>query len=79
MYQNKPCYLENCVVREPCKQRTACINVALKALRDIHVGCQKIAIYYVFQLKFRDLMTSLANLTIFFKRTVHIGKICRNI
>ena len=24
-YQNKPCYLENCVVREPCKQRTACI------------------------------------------------------
>ena len=20
----KPCYLENCVVREPCKQRTAC-------------------------------------------------------
>ena len=24
-YQNKPCYLENHVVREPCKQRTACI------------------------------------------------------
>ena len=23
-YQNKPCYLENSVVREPCKQRTAC-------------------------------------------------------
>ena len=23
-YQNKPCYLENRVVREPCKQRTAC-------------------------------------------------------
>ena len=20
-YQNKPCYLENCVVKEPCKQR----------------------------------------------------------
>ena len=24
-YQNKPCYLENRVVREPCKQRSACI------------------------------------------------------
>ena len=24
-YQNKPCYLENHGVREPCKQRTACI------------------------------------------------------
>ena len=23
-YQNKPCYLENPVVREPCQQRTAC-------------------------------------------------------
>ena len=27
-YQNKPCYLENRVVREPCKQRTACTLVA---------------------------------------------------
>ena len=25
VYQNKPCYLEYRVVREPCKQRTACI------------------------------------------------------
>ena len=25
-YQNKPCYLENRVAREPCKQRTACIK-----------------------------------------------------
>ena len=25
VYQNKPCYLENHVVREPCKWRTACI------------------------------------------------------
>ena len=25
-YQNKPCYLENRVVREPCKRRTACIR-----------------------------------------------------
>ena len=24
-FQDKPCYLENRVVREPCKQRTACI------------------------------------------------------
>ena len=24
MYQNKPCCFENCVVREICKQRTAC-------------------------------------------------------
>ena len=27
-YQDKPCYLENHVVREPCKQRTACIRFA---------------------------------------------------
>ena len=27
-YQNKPCYLENHVVREPCKQRTACIFIS---------------------------------------------------
>ena len=26
-YQNKSCYLENCVVREPCKQRTACLKM----------------------------------------------------
>ena len=26
-YHNKPCYLENCVVREPCKRRSACIYV----------------------------------------------------
>ena len=25
-YQNKPCYLQNCVVRELCKRRTACIR-----------------------------------------------------
>ena len=24
--QNKPCYLQNCVVRELCKRRTACIR-----------------------------------------------------
>ena len=29
-YQNKRCYLENCVVREPCKQRTACIRILLR-------------------------------------------------
>ena len=33
MYQNKPCYLENRVVREPCKRRTACI---LKCLYQIY-------------------------------------------
>ena len=53
-YQNKPCYLENRVVREPCKQRTACINFifcgyafvyenkhALSELISIH--CTKLA------------------------------------
>ena len=30
MDQNKPCYLENPVVREPCKQRTACISSILE-------------------------------------------------
>ena len=29
-YQNKPCYLENRVVRETCKQRTACTNCNTK-------------------------------------------------
>ena len=28
-YKNKPCYLENSVVREPCKRRTACIRLNL--------------------------------------------------
>ena len=26
-YQNEPCSLENRVVREPCKQRTACARI----------------------------------------------------
>ena len=30
-YQNKPCYLENCVVREPCKRRAACSRLATKS------------------------------------------------
>ena len=25
-FKDKPCYLDNRVVREPCKQRTACIK-----------------------------------------------------
>ena len=29
-YQIKPCYLEDLVVREPCKQRTACISSILE-------------------------------------------------
>ena len=27
----KPCYLENCVVREPCKQRTACRSFLMRS------------------------------------------------
>ena len=42
-YQNKLCYLENRVVREPCKQRTACIMKILFCLLNFtvfksHVG-----------------------------------------
>ena len=33
-YQNKSCYLENCVARELCKQRTACNhnNITIKVI-----------------------------------------------
>ena len=33
-YQNKPCYLENRVVREPCKQRTACTTSSTRVLHS---------------------------------------------
>ena len=33
-YQKKPCYLENRVIREPCKQRTACIQCLLRRSRE---------------------------------------------
>ena len=35
-YQNKPCYLENRVVKEQCKQRTACIYNALFSQKNNH-------------------------------------------
>ena len=30
-YQNKPCYLENSNVKEPCKRKTACIFFAQRS------------------------------------------------
>ena len=39
-YQNKPCYLENRVVRETCKQRTACIQLPKLYSKSISTFCE---------------------------------------
>ena len=41
-YPNKPSYLENHVVREPCKQRTACIRNFMIFLPDIEKFMDKL-------------------------------------
>ena len=58
-YQNKPCYLENRVVREPCAQKTACnflgrtiqssINMYIytqKVEKDTLKSCSEILFFY---------------------------------
>ena len=51
-YQNKPCYLENHVVREPCKWRTACICLYSKVSGYVDFGSSKKLCRYLINLRF---------------------------
>ena len=63
-YQDKPCYLENSVVREPSKRKTACILIASKITRILfakHVDLylmnekfQKETLHMIFNSKIRS-------------------------
>ena len=44
-YQIKPCYLGNCVVRELCKQRTACRTYSDTFFVDVPIITEKLDKY----------------------------------
>ena len=61
-YQNKPCYLENRVVREPCKRRTACIANRSNMPRKVHthhdcLNLLKYVVGQILELTFKQMCT----------------------
>jgi hypothetical protein len=65
----KPCYLENRVVREPCKQRTACISKCFLSSSQKILKCRKSFLHW--NIIHFQVCKSMVNL--FLQKQAHIG------